>query len=399
VTDYWTADIWKIEIDLTGHDRIKTAYEWRTQVDEFKLYRRLDPNFGFLSHTAISLVDGINLFPPGFDPSGLLVDIETTFDSDTTTFSVAGDQTTFDTSEASSAADVLINELSTHHSPHKVLLGELNYAVARDTTGAIIYEVIYREILDPHRKADFLVPYPQANSAVQLLSGDGITTTFSLIHTGQTRRTIAVYEDQVQVPFEELNVSGTTLTFNTPPAAGSEIRVYYLTINAPTTPQASAVEYLTPASINNWRRDLIDKFGFADPELLPLWQRSEQVLGDPTSIPGYIPVIPLAYAQPGEAKHIIDGITSDPVAWCTFKIDRYHIQNEVDDIQDRINFDVIDNQTTWNADTTTYDNDTTLFDIATETTFDGDTTRFDVEEIGRVDKYIKFPPGDLLGVS
>ncbi len=61
------------------------------------------------------------------------------------------------------------------------------------------------------------------------LSGDGSTTGFTLGTSGRTQNNILVTVNGVVFhPSDDYTLSGTTLTFTTPPSDGAEIRVRYL---------------------------------------------------------------------------------------------------------------------------------------------------------------------------
>ena len=63
------------------------------------------------------------------------------------------------------------------------------------------------------------------------LSGDGSTTTFTIGTSGRSQNDILVTVNGVVFhPSDDYTLSGTTLTFSTPPSASAEIRVRYLPI-------------------------------------------------------------------------------------------------------------------------------------------------------------------------
>ena len=63
------------------------------------------------------------------------------------------------------------------------------------------------------------------------LTGDGSTTGFTIGTSGRTANDILVTVNGVVFhPSDDYTLSGTTLTFSTPPSAGAEIRVRYLPI-------------------------------------------------------------------------------------------------------------------------------------------------------------------------
>ena len=65
------------------------------------------------------------------------------------------------------------------------------------------------------------------------LSGDGSTTTFTIGTSGRSQNDILVTVNGVVFhPSDDYTLSGTTLTFSTPPSDSAEIRVRYLPITA-----------------------------------------------------------------------------------------------------------------------------------------------------------------------
>ena len=61
------------------------------------------------------------------------------------------------------------------------------------------------------------------------LTGDGSTTAFTLGTSGRTQNNILVTVNGVVFhPSDDYTLSGTTLTFTTPPSDSAEIRVRYL---------------------------------------------------------------------------------------------------------------------------------------------------------------------------
>ena len=65
------------------------------------------------------------------------------------------------------------------------------------------------------------------------LTGDGSTTAFTIGTSGRSQNDILVTVNGVVFhPSDDYTLSGTTLTFSTPPSASAEIRVRYLPITA-----------------------------------------------------------------------------------------------------------------------------------------------------------------------
>lgn len=71
---------------------------------------------------------------------------------------------------------------------------------------------------------------------------------------------------------------------------------------------------LRPGSLTNIRNELITAFGSSGgSDNLPLWMKSEQTIGDATTIPGFVPCLEFAYVLPGKAQAIADKINASDV--------------------------------------------------------------------------------------
>ena len=143
--------------------------------------------------------------------------------------------------------------------PHdfRMLLAGHTFAVARDSSGNVVYEVLFRDLYDPMQKAGgFFV--------------------------------------QNGIPVQKLVRW---------PESGIQPRFIY------------------PVSLSNMRNDLIEDVGLAmstatarqtlgsgSSELLPLWMRSEQIAGAASSIPGFTPSLLIAYLKPGSIDTVARAI-------------------------------------------------------------------------------------------
>jgi len=69
---------------------------------------------------------------------------------------------------------------------------------------------------------------------------------------------------------------------------------------------------IKPAAINNFRLQFASSPGVSGPEEnLPLWMTSEQINGDPDSVLGYIPAIPILFLKPGEGEQLYADLLDD----------------------------------------------------------------------------------------
>lgn len=190
-----------------------------------------------------------------------------------------------------------------YHGQFDVLLGRHKAAVARKQDGSIIYEVVYRPLIDPIAKAG-------------------------------------------------------GFQFNTDQAV--EDRVLYPQSGA--TPQ-----YIYPKSIRNARMDFVKDIGFATEdaalrtltgpngiEALPTWMTCEQDLGDASSVLGFIPAMVVAYVVPGYgniAANLLNASTTLPPPGREISFERL------------FSFEHVNRQGTgFDGGSTTFDGDTTFFD-------------------------------------
>ena len=82
-------------------------------------------------------------------------------------------------------------------------------------------------------KANFAPSVSLSYSVNANLTGDGSTTGFTIGTSGRSQNDILVTVNGVVFhPSDDYTLSGTTITFSTPPSDGAEIRVRYLPITA-----------------------------------------------------------------------------------------------------------------------------------------------------------------------
>jgi hypothetical protein len=197
--------------------------------------------------------------------------------------------------------------------PVKLRLGDHKIAFAK-IDGVVIYEVLYREVVDP------------------------------LEHAG-----------------------GWTVTDGVP----VESPVRY----PQSTP--SNTTFIHPSSINNIRAEFVNALGFPaldptethdmslkGPENLPLWMTCPQTGTDASTALGYIPAVVLAYLQPGTGQGVLDRISlrSVPAARATDSSDPVRDGHEVEFDQYFMIFQTMGIQTTFDGATTTFDQNTVRLD-------------------------------------
>jgi len=141
-------------------------------------------------------------------------------------------------------------KFSTYFQKMALTLGPFRSAVARDNFGDVVYEVVYRQIVDPQVLAGGFSGNPPVES---------------------------------KVPW---------------PQAGAPRK-------------GTTVNYVYPQSVNNVRGVLESQFGLAGSERLPLWMRCQQTAGDASSVLGFTLALVYAYVLPGQGSQIVDLINVD----------------------------------------------------------------------------------------
>ena len=242
----------------------------RTITPRERLYRVTDPLFGILNEPLIYIIKGL-----------VGSSIDAALQGDGTSGPFGND----------------------YHGQFDVLLGRHRAAVVRRANGDVLYEVVYRPLIDPIAKAG-------------------------------------------------------GFQFNTDQAI--EDRVLY--------PQSgSTQQYIYPKSIRNARLDFVKDIGFATDddtlksltgpsgvEALPLWMTSEQELGEPGSILGFVPAMVVAYVKPGSGNTVANLLNADstlPPPGREISFERL------------FTFEHVNRQgTTFDGGETTFDGETTFFD-------------------------------------
>jgi hypothetical protein len=204
---------------------------------------------------------------------------------------------------------------SNYKGPVNLLLGQhkIAYAVLN---GKVVYEVLYRDIVDP-------------------LDGAGDFTVNNGVPT------------PTPVEYPESNPS------------------------APT--------FIYPSSIDNIRYEFLNVLGFptSDPTLtmnvevasnsenLPLWMMCPQSGNDPTTALGYIPAVVLAYLQPGQGAPILNRINAltVPSERPTDPTNPIALGHQMQFDQYYVVFQTVSKVTTFDNATTTFDGAKVVFDI------------------------------------
>jgi len=187
-----------------------------------------------------------------------------------------------------SKAEAYINAISQNHYNRKLILGPLQTAVASDTNGNIIYEVVYSPIID------------------DLIKSDNTT----LPQTVVVEQTISLQEGPWTVSNNDIY---TSYTYN---ADG-----YYYTSLTP-----GYVDKLYPGSLINMRNQVTSVISQnTDKKLLPLWMTTQQT---GISTLGFVQAWVVCYTLPGYSTPIKNNIEANwghTLNEIDFSVDRYLI--------------------------------------------------------------------------
>lgn len=168
-----------------------------------------------------------------------------------------------------------VQAMSRNHYRKRFYFGDVKFALAKNDSQEIVYEIIYAEIKDEYftgtKKISPVIELKDKINSPVLLSYDAITV-------------------------------------------DSDI------------PYASDKDHqrVFPNSVNNMR-DRIETIGETDRDYLPLWMRSIQNQAD--FEPGYTLMLPICFAKPGESGNIISRINASNFDFklINFEADRYII--------------------------------------------------------------------------
>lgn len=279
---YTSASYSSVNFKIRVHDAVTMANYYSSVINYNEYFRPVDPNFGDI----LSSTRGLNILIVG-GLSGNLDSMETAIRS------------------------------SKFEAPVKLALGPHKIAYAK-INGVTIYEVLYRDVLDPLSRAGGYVV------------SDG-------------------------VPIEK--------------------PVLY-----PQSPIASP-EYLYPPSITNIRNEFVDRIGFptknasisknlslsAGAESLPFWMTCPQTDNDMATAIGYIPVVVIAYLSPMSGQSVLDRISIRPieVSRPMDKADPIKNGHEIVFDQYSIEYQTYANQTTFDGISSTLENNSTILDVYT----------------------------------
>lgn len=160
-----------------------------------------------------------------------------------------------------------------YHTPKKYVLGKHKSAVVRGINGAVVYEVVYRELLDPMARAGGFVT--DSNMPVDL----------PVLYPQDKSKTIY-------------------------PASIHNIRY-------------DLVQDIGFAVADPARKYIL---GVDGPESLPPWMRAEQVAGSASSALGFVPALVVAHVKPGTAEGFAAKLNTLPqfAPGKVFTFDKYY---------------------------------------------------------------------------
>jgi hypothetical protein len=186
-----------------------------------------------------------------------------------------------------------VNAVATNHYQRKIVLGSIQTAVARDDTGAIVYEVVYSKLVDD-------------------LMDDA----------GRTLPNKVVWPRQINLRLGPWNVNN------------GNYKVSNMSLHTNLSP--GLVSTLYPGSLQNMRETLANAIGQNnDGRLLPKWMTTQQL--DSTTL-GFVQAWVICYTKPGMSATIKNNIET---MWA-------HSLNEIDFTIDRL---IVDKSATYNWNT------------------------------------------------
>lgn len=181
-----------------------------------------------------------------------------------------------------------------NHKRKRLLFGDVKTAIASiPGTRDIIYEVVYVEIVDPDQPK-------QGRTRLSFLSKSKIDDNLLSVNT--------LRHDKSSLITDKKSEFINTLRANSTAISVSE--------------KNDVKKYIS--NIPNMR-SRIREVGLTERELLPLWMRTPQKIGEPEV--DYITAIPLCFCEPGNSKEIISNIKNSNFDFkqLDFVIDRYII--------------------------------------------------------------------------
>lgn len=228
---FTTRPVTGMYLALTGWDKRKWIEFCKKYIPESLIFRTSDKNYGINTSPMMYVIFGLN------------------------------DVTDARVWEVMTGDQARLHEYDFYQKTN-LYLGEIKSAVVRDGQGIVLYEVLYREIIDPLTR----IYERRGNDVVKIWAG-GFNAGDSLIRD--------------PVPYAQKDS-----IYNK-----KDLRTLY------------------PSSIVNMRKDLMAKdsggIGLSGKEGMPLWMTSQQILGDDTSILGYVPAIEIAYIKAGQSNAVI----------------------------------------------------------------------------------------------
>lgn len=212
-----TDEVYRFTMDISVIDDAKIFPDYQTIIPSQYIYRPSDHHFGLVQHGSVYLVSGI---------------------------------------KANMNADEALAD-DPYRGRSRLLLGDHHVAVARDETGAVLYEVLYRTLHDP-------------------LSGAG----------GFMALDFPVVQDVIWPQSEE--------------------PFLYIYPRSMTNMRLDIINRMGFAA----NPPLTYLGGINGSENLPQWMRSEQVYGDSTTRIGFMPALVIAYLTANSATYVLRAINS-----------------------------------------------------------------------------------------
>lgn len=192
---------------------------------------------------------------------------------------------------------MLLDKLRDYHKVFKLRLGKIETARAEDLSGNYIYDVVYFRIIDPMYESG---GFDRDLNEVMVENPHGFNRNISELYIKK--------DDKVFFPNSISNARNDLIIDN--PSKRSE--------------WISGGTIIETASERG--------IGLVNEELMPLWMKTPQIAGDPSTIPGFVPSLIFIYAKPYFGQNIVDALTlynaNNFFSGKSFDVDRYYIENQ-----------------------------------------------------------------------
>jgi len=220
-----------------------------------------------------------------------------------------------------------IGAISKNAKRKRFKIGGTKKAIAKQQgSNAIIYEVIYLEVIDGYETAKGSVSNRiklsnDTNSPVKInqTKRDPVTGKLGTVSNGAVTYENSFVNDKMnEQAYDRFDPIRTPVTIDS-----RNIKI-----------SGDDLEYVYPSSIKNIRKN-ISEVGITENDFLPLWMVTPQ--DNRTAATGFVKAIPICYCLPGEGTFILENITNSNFDFrqLDFEIDRFIIDSDLNEVQEK----------------------------------------------------------------